>query len=302
MEQRFRNKQSFKRRPPVRQPFDRVLIVCEGSKTEPLYFRALVEDLRLSAANVEVTGDGGSAPQSVVEYAIRRFEADPSYDQVWCVFDRDAHPRFHEALDQVKHRKLTRRANRRKIGTCCFEAVPSTPCFEYWLLLHFCFTTTPLPRYADVEPLLRQQPGFVDYGKGQTNTYAVTSNRLDTALRNADRANAAAEDSGTDNPTTHVPRLVWVLRALAQIRVGCPVDLNSIGALPLSRVGLGKLDGRHDSPILVGHPYGEFEVRFSRWIASDRIEGVLCGTRSGPSGVAPPMLSEGQHVTFKLKD
>ena len=25
----------------VRKPYDRVLIVCEGSKTEPLYFKAL---------------------------------------------------------------------------------------------------------------------------------------------------------------------------------------------------------------------------------------------------------------------
>lgn len=216
MERRFLDRNALARKGPRKAPYERVLIVCEGAKTEPLYFRAMSQDFRL--ANVEVTGGGGSAPQSVVEYAIRKFEADPTYDQVWCVFDRDTHPSFHDALDRVRSHKLTRRANGRKIGSARFEAAPSIPCFEFWLLLHFQLTTAPLRRYADLEPLLRQQPGFRNYGKGNTGAYSATRDHLQAALRNARRANDAAVAAGTDNPTTRVPALVDTLLKLKETR------------------------------------------------------------------------------------
>ena len=44
-----------RRKPRVREPYDRVLIVTEGEKTEPLYFRELVSTYRINTANVEVT-------------------------------------------------------------------------------------------------------------------------------------------------------------------------------------------------------------------------------------------------------
>lgn len=39
-----------------RAPYDRVLIVCEGEKTEPNYFNELKDYYKLNSANVEVTG------------------------------------------------------------------------------------------------------------------------------------------------------------------------------------------------------------------------------------------------------
>jgi hypothetical protein len=49
-----RDVRSFKRKRAKRAPYDMVLIVCEGEKTEPNYFWALVDDLQLNTANVVI--------------------------------------------------------------------------------------------------------------------------------------------------------------------------------------------------------------------------------------------------------
>ena len=51
-----------------REPYKRLLIVCEGSKTELLYFEGIKDRYRLRAANVRVTSKG-TAPTSVVKRA-----------------------------------------------------------------------------------------------------------------------------------------------------------------------------------------------------------------------------------------
>ena len=42
----------LRRRTAQRQPADRLLIVCEGAKTEPLYLGEIRQALRLPTANV----------------------------------------------------------------------------------------------------------------------------------------------------------------------------------------------------------------------------------------------------------
>jgi len=41
----------LERRKSRRAPYDRVLIVCEGSKTEPNYLQELIDCLELNSAN-----------------------------------------------------------------------------------------------------------------------------------------------------------------------------------------------------------------------------------------------------------
>lgn len=212
---RPRNQSQLRRRGPKREPYDRVLIVCEGSKTEPNYLREVVAHYRLSVANVEITGDGGSAPMSVVAQAIELFEKDPDYNAVFCVIDRDGHTTFQQALARVRDSTLNRRIGKRKIGEARFETITSIPCFEFWILLHYDNTTAPMARYADVEPRLKAIPELATYAKGRHGLFAITQVRLDAALSNADRANRAAADTGTDNPTTLMPILIRYLLELA---------------------------------------------------------------------------------------
>jgi hypothetical protein len=52
-----------------RKPYDKVLIVCEGEKTEPYYLIALRDHLKLSQANIKIDPNCDSSPTSVVKYA-----------------------------------------------------------------------------------------------------------------------------------------------------------------------------------------------------------------------------------------
>jgi hypothetical protein len=208
---RGRSPKSLRRRAPIREPYDYVLIVCEGGKTEPNYLNELIAHLRLSSTNVRVTGDCGSAPSSVVAEAIRLFRNDPEFDRVYCVFDRDDHADYQTACNRMRSKRLRNKVGRNVV----FEAITSIPCFEYWILLHFEYTTTPFPRFADLEPRLRRIPELADYTKGASGLFELTASRLDQALAHAKRANQAAQRSGTDNPTTGMGELIGYLQALA---------------------------------------------------------------------------------------
>lgn len=211
---RPRDVRSLRRRAPQREPFDYVLIVCEGEKTEPNYLREMIGYLQLSGTNVKVTGDCGSAPKSVVAEAIKRFDDDPQFDRVFCVFDRDGHAGYAGSVQRVREHRLERRDGRTRLGRATFEAITSVPCFEYWVLLHFEYTTAELLRFADVLTRMQAHPDLRSYGKGKVGLFDMLQPRLDTALRHADRANSAAQAAETDNPTTRMPDLVRYLLQL----------------------------------------------------------------------------------------
>ena len=56
MSRRARQINDLKRNRAKQASYDRVLIVCGGSKTEPNYFREIIDHLKLNTANVEVDG------------------------------------------------------------------------------------------------------------------------------------------------------------------------------------------------------------------------------------------------------
>ena len=65
-----RQKKQLERKQSRRASYDRILIVSEGSKTEPNYFREIPAAHCLHTANVEVRpSELGNAPIHVVEYA-----------------------------------------------------------------------------------------------------------------------------------------------------------------------------------------------------------------------------------------
>ena len=128
-----KNQHNLSRKKPKREPYNRVLIVCEGKKTEPYYFSDLRNHYGLSTANIAVTPANGSDPISIVKYA-KKCQQDEKkqgeqFDRIYCVFDRDEHINFSAACDQIV-------ANG-------FQSVRSWPCFEYWLLLHFSYHRKP---------------------------------------------------------------------------------------------------------------------------------------------------------------
>ena len=204
-----RKAESLRRRQAMKAPYDVVLIVCEGEKTEPNYFSELKKTFRLSNANVRICGRG-SDPLSVVNFAIETFRWEPEFDRVYCVFDRDRHTTYDAALDRVRRTRLGK-------GSRIF-AIPSIPCFEFWLLLHFIYTTRPFDAPSGdsicsrvIEELKKYHP---EYQKGEQDIFNKMQDSLNDAITNASRVQQFHQTSGTDNPSTLVHSLVEYLRDL----------------------------------------------------------------------------------------
>jgi hypothetical protein len=168
------------------------LIVCEGERTEPNYFRAfrLAGDVR----KIDVRGEGYNT-LSLVNWAIE-LAAEAQYDQVWCVFDRDTFPveAFNAALD------LARRQG--------YHVAYSNEAFELWYLLHFHFYNTGLTR-QEYYPRLSQLLGY-PYCKNDPNIYNHILSRQANAIQNAQRllAEYNPPNPAYDNPSTTVFCLV----------------------------------------------------------------------------------------------
>lgn len=180
----------LRRRAAIRQPYERLLIVCEGEKTEPHYLNEIRQELRLATAHVQVQPSGfGTEPMQVVEYAEQLFrhgnrslciEA-KAFDRVIVVFDRDEHRSYHQAL--AKANELDGQLGNDERQRIPFQAIASVPCFELWLLLHFEDVQAPIHRDEVYQRLSQHLPG---YDKGQRGYWASTSMRLAEATARAE--------------------------------------------------------------------------------------------------------------------
>jgi hypothetical protein len=177
------------RRKAQLQPAERLLIVCEGSKTEPWYLGEIRQQLRLPSASVQVKpAADGTEPLRIVEYAERLFTQGRralgiharSFDRVVVVFDRDEHHSYHAALQRVA--ALNGRLENDERVKVPFEGVVSVPCFELWLLLHFEDVHAPLHRD---EAIRRLRAHLAGYAKGQGAHWSATRERLGIATRRA---------------------------------------------------------------------------------------------------------------------
>jgi hypothetical protein len=194
---------------------ERILIVSEGSKTEPLYFDEIRIDLRLPIRNVTVSaGVLGTEPIQVVRYAKDLFESgdlhkgiEPrAFDQVYAVFDRDDHHTYYDALRSAEALD----DEKRRVP---FKAIASVPSFELWLLLHYEDIRAPLHR-DEVMRLLRSPENFAGYEKGEGNAFATTRDRLAIATQRAEALAAKFTADAAPEPYTAIVDLVKLLTTL----------------------------------------------------------------------------------------
>ncbi|GGP44547.1 RloB family protein [Shewanella saliphila] len=196
-----------------RKPYAKILIVCEGSKTEPLYFKELIRHHKLASANVVVDQNVETCPLKLFRHAKKiakeHIKIGMPFDQVYCVFDKDSHVHYEEAK-----RSIASMANK----TTVYKAITSVPSFEYWLLLHFKNTTKPFDRAGKKSPadvvLSELKSEYIGYSKAKKNVYSELIDKLDEAIKNAELSRKSALELGTDNPSTEVDGLVIALREL----------------------------------------------------------------------------------------
>ena len=182
-----------------------MLIICEGEKTEPNYFRDLKNHFGLSSANIAIADKlKRNDPLGLVNHAEEIYKRDPDLDRVFCVFDRDDHSNFDQALAKIQGLKT------RKRHWVPIEAIVSCPCFEFWILLHFQYTTQPFVDCNQVIGTLKKH--LSDYSKSSTRVFDQTKDALDAAI---ERGKMVQSHHGfkdhRNNPSTTVHSLAEYL-------------------------------------------------------------------------------------------
>jgi hypothetical protein len=201
-----------------RASYDRILIVSEGSKTEPNYFSEIRRAYKLHTANVEVRhSEQGTAPVQVVQYAKDLFEIGDrnkriqprAFDRVYAVFDRDEHASYFDALQMA--RSLDGKLKNGNKQFIQFRAIASVPSFELWLLLHYEDIQHSIHRHEVLRRLKAHIPG---YDKGAQGTFLITKSRVSIAMERAQALSVRAKASLDREPFTAIDELVRVLTQL----------------------------------------------------------------------------------------
>lgn len=191
----------------------KVLIVCEGEKTEPNYFKSFSMMKNSSGMVYEVsTGGGGINTTQVVDKAIelrdKAIKAGDPYDSVWAVFDKDDFnpSMFDNAINKADAQGIS----------CAW----SNEAFELWYVYHFDDRCTPMNRstYKKTITSRVRSAGFkkYTYKKNDPNMRQVLSNCMcdeAVAIKRASRQASTYLNRkfSTHNPCTVVYRLISLL-------------------------------------------------------------------------------------------
>lgn len=195
-----RRRDGLRRRRPFTEPRPRLLVCCEGRKTEPSYFNGLKQEGHNNLLHVEVV-PGGATPEVLVDHAVelkRKSERDARqqkddnlrYDEVWCVFDVDIHQHIPEA--------------KRKAAANCIRLAVSNPCFELWLLLHFQDQRAHIGRHQAQSACRGHLPGYE-----KAVPFVLVFPHNEEAVARAEALDKWQEEQGRvgENPSTAVYRL-----------------------------------------------------------------------------------------------
>jgi hypothetical protein len=204
------------------QPGDAFLIVTEGTVTEPVYFELLLGALELSRVWVRVMPGDHSDPRHVIRTADRialeqQRKAEKKllgigepedFDHVWAVIDTDVAVRD-GIWNDVKQLAAAR----------AVTLAHSTPCFEFWLLLHLvehATTRGDLQNGDAAKAAVKRELGR-DYSTNEETAREAIGSFIGSwprAVVHAELVRRQHETAATPapaNPSTEVDRLIRAL-------------------------------------------------------------------------------------------
>ena len=176
------------------EPKQSFLIVCEGEKTEPNYFKSF----RVKSASIEILGIGCNTISLVDETSkkVKKYKKEGfSFDQVWCVFDRDDFAAtFNDAIFKA-----------RRLG---FKVAYSNEAFELWYLLHYTYFDAQIGR-ADYIVKLDKLLGR-KYKKNSNEMYELLLPNQEEAIKRSKKllGNFDLKNPNNEAPSTMVHLLV----------------------------------------------------------------------------------------------
>ena len=200
-------KAAKKREEGTRELKVRFLIVCEGEKTEPYYFEALVDANSSAVREVSIEGQG-MATMALVDQAqqIRKeleLKNKTRFDRVWIVFDKDSFQDFNQAIAKAK-----------RLG---MKTAWTNEAFELWYYLHFEYLDAAIGRHEYLSRLRNFIGKCIGdknfwYQKGSKENYRLitTYGNEEIAKRHAKRLRRMYNDTNyaAHNPCTQVDLLV----------------------------------------------------------------------------------------------
>ena len=203
---RARRAKAAQREKKLRKESRRILIVCEG-ETEKGYFTHYAK--KESDLLYHITSECGTSPHCVAEHALYLSEADGDFDIAFAVFDGDT-------ADKGNYNKAIKSLSE----SSKVNAVPTTPCFEYWLLLHFTFSRRPYlgtskAKSACTQILdeLKKFSGMESYVKGEKLNFPAFEGKLDVAITHSKRAITEAADGNQRNPSSLIHVVIEAIQA-----------------------------------------------------------------------------------------
>lgn len=206
-QERGKSRATNGRKEKGRQRQVRFLIVCEGTKTEPYYFEALVQGSMSDVREVDIQGVGMGTVALIKETKVIKDNLEKKnsmhFDRVWVVFDKDNFNDFNQAIAMAK-----------RLG---YGSAWSNEAFELWYCLHFAYLNTAIKRSAYITMIgntlkLKTGDNSFTYTKGNPDNYRLLqqygnedmAKRFAAKLRNSFKnANYASH-----NPCTMVDKLV----------------------------------------------------------------------------------------------
>jgi hypothetical protein len=182
----------------TRDTLKHLVIVCEGERTEVIYFNHYRS--RGSGVILEVFSDRKNDPVGLVGRALKRIEdpRDPldimGGDAIWCVLDADDHAQ--KKVDQAV-----------KLADGKVRLALSAPCFELWFILHFNIPSGRMTPGEAIGFLKSYIPGYCK----DLDVFDVLEPKRRTAIKNAStlaRGKDPDHPCVDDNPLTMVHVLV----------------------------------------------------------------------------------------------
>ena len=192
-----------------------ILIVTEGSQTEPKYFEHF--RTRQKNINIRIVGARSSAGETdyvslvrkAIDYQNKNQISIAKGDSIWVVADGDVNYNNPNPVDN-KNQQLQRA---RKMALARgIQIIISNPCFEFWYLMHFQYTTKFLKSYDEVKNILNKYlPEYEKTTDVYENLKAYTTDAIQRAgkLEQYHQQNGEALPLGIAvNPFTEVGKLV----------------------------------------------------------------------------------------------
>lgn len=175
----------------------RLVIHCEGEQTEYNYFKKLIQSLNLRGRpiSIKVVHTEKNTARELVEEAVKAREIPK--DAAWVVFDKNGYTMHAEAFNKAKSKNI-------KIA---FSSIS----FEFWVLIHFKYTTRAFHKASALIKYLEKSFG---YNKSDKDIFKKLQDKTEIAAKHARNVRTYQLETNPDtkvyesNPYTNVDELI----------------------------------------------------------------------------------------------